>query len=267
MVKQDIPTQELRGWRFAAMTELRVINHILSESQSGRGGWLVTANLDHLRRLTCDEEFATLCRQANFLVADGMPLIWASRVQGTPLPERVAGSSLVSTLSRAAAEQGRSVFLLGGDPGTAEGAARVLQDRCPGLEIAGICCPTLSADITQNEAEFARIADLLARAKPDIIYVALGSPKQELLISQLRDLLPHAWWLGVGISFSYLCGRIRRAPGWVRQAGMEWLYRLAQEPRRLAGRYLRDDVPFCIGLLLRAAALGLSRTWSESRRD
>ena len=255
------PKRVLLGWEFAALSEQQCIDYILHEILAGRGGWVVTANLDHLRRLVREEEFAVLCREADLLVADGMPLIWASRIQGTPLPERIAGSSLISTLSAGAVKQECSVFFLGGDPGTAEAAADVLRRLYPGLKVAGACCPILGRNLQQDEQEIAQIANSLTIAQPDIVYVALGSPKQEVLISRLRNLLPGAWWLGVGISFSYVCGRIKRAPAWARRLGLEWFYRLVQEPHRLSRRYLRNDLPFFFVLFLRTTAIGFGRRW------
>jgi N-acetylglucosaminyldiphosphoundecaprenol N-acetyl-beta-D-mannosaminyltransferase len=180
-----------------------------------------------------------------------MPLIWASKLQGTPLPERVAGSNLISSLSAAAAERGRGIYLLGGATGTAEAAADVLSQRYPKLRVCGTCCPTI--DFEDGADGVAAVTENLRQAKPDIVYVALGSPKQEVLIDRLRDQLPGAWWLGVGNSFSFLCGHVHRAPLGVQRAGFEWLHRLIQEPRRLGRRYLIDGCPFAVKLLVGAA--------------
>lgn len=259
MKETDYPIEMLSGWPFAAVTEDQCVSYILREIREDRGGWVVTANLDLLRRLVRDGDFAALCGQASFIVADGMPLIWASWIQGSPLPERVAGSSLISALSAGAAKHACSVFLLGGKAGTAEAAAEVLSLHYPNLQVAGTCCPRISRNLEENEREIERIVDQLKAARPDIVYVALGSPKQEILINRLRPYFPGTWWLGVGISFSYLCGRIRRPPGWVRQSGLEWLYRLVQEPRRLAWRYLVNDFPFGVSLLIHAALIGIRR--------
>jgi N-acetylglucosaminyldiphosphoundecaprenol N-acetyl-beta-D-mannosaminyltransferase len=247
---QRLPTVTIRGQRFHALTEAQVIQHILRELAGGRGGWVITPNVDHLRRLSKDAALRELYRRADLVVADGMPLIWVSRLLGTPLPERVAGSSLVSTLSESAAQNHRSVYLLGGDEGTAEASARLLKQRYPNLEIAGVSCP--AAGFEKDAAKLGVLVDSLVRADPDIIYVALGSPKQERLIDMLRTTLPRAWWLGIGISFSLLCGRVRRAPGWMQHVGLEWLHRLFQEPKRLARRYLMQGLPFALGLLASA---------------
>jgi N-acetylglucosaminyldiphosphoundecaprenol N-acetyl-beta-D-mannosaminyltransferase len=154
-------------------------------------------------------------------------------------------------LSAQAAFRGKSIFLLGGNPGTAEAAALELQGRYPDLKIAGTFCPEMGFE--NNEPQWEMLVAAVVCAKPDIVYVALGSPKQELLIEQLRDKLPQAWWLGVGISFSFVSGDVQRAPVWVQQAGLEWLHRLLQDPGRLGKRYLVQGIPFAIELLASAA--------------
>lgn len=250
------PVVHLLDIPFAALAEFQVIDYILAELSAGRGGWVITPNLDILRRLVRDVSFRMLTSNATLLVADGMPLIWASRIQGTPLPQRVAGSTLLSTLSQAAAENGRSVFFLGGAPGTANAAAHVLQRRHPGLRVAGTHCPDIGFENDPVQAE--AIATVLADTRPDIVFVALGSPKQEHTITRLREALPGAWWLGIGIGFSFLAGDVRRAPAWMQRTGLEWLHRLCQEPRRLAKRYLVTGIPFGVQLLARAAMARLA---------
>lgn len=242
-----------------AVTEARTVELAIASLRAGRGGWVVTHNLDHLRLLRRDARFRTVCDQASLRVADGMPLIWASRLAGTPLPQRVAGSSLISSLSAAAAREGLSVFLLGGDPGAAEGAAAVLRGRHPDLRCAGTLCPPFGFE--HDAAMMAEIRRVLAEARPDIVYVALGAPKQEIVIAMLRDAVPRAWWLGVGISFSFLCGQVRRAPQWMQKVGLEWLHRLCQEPRKLGKRYLLQGIPFAVELFMGSAR----RRWAAYR--
>lgn len=253
-----LPVIALRGISIHAVSERECVDHVFDELGAGRGGWIVTPNLDHLRRLTRDANFRSLCERAELRVADGMPLLWAARLQGTPLPERVAGSNLIWSLSERAARAGRSVYLLGGDPGTAEESARVLRERFTSLRIAGIHCP--APGFERDAQALAQISAELARSGADLVLVALGSPKQEQLIAQLCAQLPRAWWIGIGISFSFVAGRVTRAPRWMQRLGLEWVHRLAQEPRRLARRYLVDGLPFAAALLVGCAWRGMRRT-------
>ncbi|TAJ23395.1 MAG: glycosyltransferase [Planctomycetota bacterium] len=255
MTASAAQTIELEGVRLHALDEGRCVAAVVAALARGRGGWIVTANLDHLRRLARDAALRASYARADLVVADGMPLVWAARLQRTPLPARVAGSDLIWSLSRAAADSGRSVYLLGGDPGTADAAAAELRVRFPGLRVAGTCCPEPGFERRAGEIE--ALAARIGAARPDIVFVALGSPKQEALIERLRGRVPNAWWMGVGISFSFVAGAVPRAPAWARSAGLEWLHRLAQEPRRLARRYLVDGLPFAALLLTRSAWRGL----------
>ncbi len=249
----ESPRVQLLGLTLDALTERQVVDHMMTNASRGRGGWVITPNLDHLRRFTIDPEFAAFFTQAELVVADGMPLVWASRLQGTPLPERVAGSDLIWSLSAAAAERQVPIYLLGGDPGTGEEAARVLCGRFPGLKISGIECPPFGFE--KDQTAVWKIIKRLQTSRPGIVFVALGSPKQEQLIATIRGCLPEAWFIGVGISLSFVSGHVTRAPRWMRR--MEWLHRLAQEPRRLARRYLIDGLPFLGVLIFSAAATRL----------
>lgn len=244
------PTIELEGLQFAAVGESQAAAHVVGQAAAGVGGWVVTPNLDIVRQCARDGRIADMVRSADLVVADGMPLIWASRLQKTPLPSRVAGSNLLPLVSEQAARRGLSVFLLGGNPGTAQRAGAVLAERYPGLRIAGTCCPPFGFE--RDPAELARISEVLREAKPDIVFVGLGFPKQEKLIEVLRPHQPSAWWLGIGVSFSFIAGEIGRAPLWMQRCGLEWVHRLLQEPRRLARRYLVDDIPFVFRLAVSA---------------
>jgi N-acetylglucosaminyldiphosphoundecaprenol N-acetyl-beta-D-mannosaminyltransferase len=201
-----------------------------------------------------------LVGSADLVVADGMPLIWASRLQGTPLPERVAGSTLCLSLARTLGAAKRSLFLLGGNEGIAEAASEELKRRFPGLIIAGTHYPPFGFE--KDAAQMESIQAKLQSAQPDVVYVALGSPKQEELIQRLRADLPAAWWLGVGISLSFITGEVRRAPKWMQKLGLEWTHRLAQEPMRLGRRYLIDGLPFA-ARLMSGSALARVRRWGR----
>ena len=237
----------LMGVRLDCVTEKQVITHVVANIRAGVGGWIVTPNVDHLRIISERPDLLRMMNEASLRVADGMPLVWASRLQGTPLPERITGAGLILSLTAAAARAGASIFLLGGDPGDAEAAADILKRANPDLKIAGIMCPRPGFE--SDPHQMTEIGDVLQAAKPDIVYSCFGFPKQELVIRALRDRLPSAWWLGLGGSLAIVSGRTRRAPRWMQNVGMEWLWRLGLEPRRLFQRYLVKDLPFAIRLL------------------
>jgi N-acetylglucosaminyldiphosphoundecaprenol N-acetyl-beta-D-mannosaminyltransferase len=167
-------------------------------------------------------------------------------LQGTPLPDRVAGSDLAWLVAERAAREGRSLYLLGGNPGSAEEAARRLVERWPKLRIAGTSSPSISEQPTP--AELAVVRGALEKTRPDVVFVGLGAPKEERLIAALRPDFPVTWWIGVGVSLSFIAGDVKRAPVWMQRVGLEWFHRLVQEPRRLAGRYLVEDLPFVVQL-------------------
>ncbi len=238
------------GW-VHKLTMDQTIDRIDHAIASHQGGWVVTPNLDILHKLTHDASFAKLVEPATIRVADGMPLIWASRIAGTPLPERVAGSDLVWHLCERAALRGYSIFLLGGDEGIAEKAARVLEDKYPSLGIAGTHCPPFGFEKDPEQMDLIRTK--LTETRPTIVLVALGCPKQERLIDTLRHDFPETWFFGIGISLSFVTGDVRRAPAWARKLGLEWAHRLLQEPGRLARRYLVVGIPFAARLFAGAA--------------
>lgn len=249
---QDRPEHTtLLGVEFACMTEYQAVAWICERTADGQGSFVITANLDHLRRCKVDDSYRELVHQADLVVADGMPLIWASRLQGPPLlPERVAGSSMTIALCEEAARRGLSMFLLGGDEGVAERAALRLVEKHPAIRIAGHHCPPFGFE--HDASEMDRIRTILKEARADIILVALGSPKQEKLIRDIREVSPRSCWIGVGISLSFITGDVVRAPVWVQKSGLEWLHRLVQEPRRLFKRYIIQGIPWGVRLLVHA---------------
>jgi N-acetylglucosaminyldiphosphoundecaprenol N-acetyl-beta-D-mannosaminyltransferase len=244
------PQINLFNLPLACVTRDEVVNLIFDALSQRRGGWLVTVNVDRMRRYCLDPQLGHLCSGADLVVADGMPVLWASRLRRTPLPDRVAGSDLVWLLAERAAGSGRSLYLLGGVAGAADGAAQRLRHRWPALRIAGTSEPTVSSVPTADELDALRSS--LAEAQPDIVYVGLGAPKEERVIGALRGDFAGAWWIGIGISLSFMAGAVPRAPRWMQRAGLEWLHRMIQEPKRLTRRYLVDDLPFLFQLLVRA---------------
>jgi N-acetylglucosaminyldiphosphoundecaprenol N-acetyl-beta-D-mannosaminyltransferase len=246
------PRVRVGGLEFDALTETEVIAFVSDAWAAGRGGSIVTVNIDIARAAARSPELAGLVATGSLVVADGMPLVWAARAAGDVLPERVAGSSLITTLSAAAARGGRSVFLLGGADGVPDKAGQTLVARSPGLRIAGTDAPPFGFDETDEGVQ--RTVAKVAAAGPDLVFVALGFPRQEQLINRLRQELPEAWFVGCGGAITMMAGVTPRAPRTMQRLGLEWVHRLALEPRRLARRYLRDDLPFAAGLLIRSAA-------------
>jgi len=246
----SVPHLALAGLPITPLTRAQVVEHVFAAIDEARGGWIITPNVDLARLYFSDPAFAAVYANAALLCPDGVPLLWAARLQGTPLPDRVAGSDLVWLLAERAAREGRSLFLLGAGPGVAEQAAARLQQRWPALRIAGTASPRISA--VPTPAEVAESRARIRTAGADLVYVALGSPKQELFIDAVRSSAPTAWWIGIGASLDFVTGGVRRAPAWMQRVGLEWLHRLAQEPRRLARRYLIEDLPFVVRLWAQA---------------
>jgi N-acetylglucosaminyldiphosphoundecaprenol N-acetyl-beta-D-mannosaminyltransferase len=252
--RDDPPrTVPLMGLEFAAVSERDTIEYVLEQHSDGRGGWICPVNLDVLRQWRGSSELRELVSSADLVVADGMPLLWAGGLQGSPLPERVAGSTLIVSLTDAAAGAGASIFLLGGNPGTAEAAVSKLTALIPNVRVAGTLCPPVGFEARPEW--LGRIEQSLTDTAPDIIYVGLGFPKQERLIVGLRTRLPRAWFVSCGVSFSFVAGEFPRAPLFLQQIGLEWLHRMAQEPRRLYRRYLLLGMPFLCQLLWSALAV------------
>jgi N-acetylglucosaminyldiphosphoundecaprenol N-acetyl-beta-D-mannosaminyltransferase len=255
------PMISLMGLRLACIDRRGLVDHMFASLETGRGGWIITANLDFLRRYVCDSEARMLYDAAEIRVADGMPLVWACWVQGDKLPERVPGSSLVWPVIERAAQKGRSVYLLGGAPGASGRAAKVLVDKYPSLKLCGSSSPVIESPPSSRDLEL--VLSEVERARPDILFVGLGSPKQEQLIRFLREHLPSTWMVGVGISFSFIAGDLKRAPAWMRKMGIEWVHRMMQDPGRLTKRYLVDDLPFALRLFPHALRVRLQRAYAR----
>jgi N-acetylglucosaminyldiphosphoundecaprenol N-acetyl-beta-D-mannosaminyltransferase len=205
--------------------------------------FVVTPNVDHIVMLQHHAGLIEAYRDAGMILADGIPVLWSSRLLGQPLPERVAGSDLVpELLTTAKSDQPLSVYLLGAAPGVADRAAQNIRRRWPAVEVVGAYSPPLGFDRSATECD--AILARVAAAAPDVLIVGLGAPKQELWVHKYRERLSAKVALCVGATIDFLAGERRRAPLWMQDAGLEWLYRVASEPRRLAARYARDAIIF-----------------------
>ena len=224
----------------------------------GRPRYVATINVDFITNILSwrkgrnrHPELMHILRKADMVTADGMPIVWASRWLGSPLVMRVPGSDLVPLLAEAAASKGKSFYFLGGKrfEMTAFRAARTLQKRLPELNVAGVDAPwvhTAGEALSQAEEEDDQIVERINAARPDILLIALGSPKQEIWFDRNRHRLKVPVVMGVGATFDFLAGTTPRAPKWMQQSGLEWFFRLCQEPKRLWKRYLVDFLKFSL---------------------
>jgi N-acetylglucosaminyldiphosphoundecaprenol N-acetyl-beta-D-mannosaminyltransferase len=201
--------------------------------------FVVTPNVDHTVLLQTHDRLRSAYADADLVLADGLPLVWASRFLRRPLPERVAGSDLVPEFfSTVPAQQPISVFLLGAAPGVANRAAAVIARRWPAVHVVGTYSPPLGFE--RNEAENCKIIQLIAESRPDVLIVGLGAPKQECWVHQHRASIHAKVALCVGATIDFLAGERKRAPRWMQRVGLEWFYRMSGEPKRLVRRYALD---------------------------
>lgn len=203
---------------------------------TGRTHQIATVNADFVVNSLHDPELRRILQTADMATADGMPLVWGSRLLGGPLPGRVTGADLVPALAQRAAEKGYSIFFLGARTGVAAQAATILQNRYPGLNVAGVFSPLPSAVLDMDRSA----VEAVQRAHPDILLVAFGNPKQEKWIHMYAQELHVPIAIGIGGTLDMIVGVTRRAPVWMQRIGLEWVYRLVQEPGRLVKRYLHD---------------------------
>ena len=217
---------------------------------------VVTPNLDFAVQARSDVELHRILCEADLVLCDGMPLVWASRWLGAALDQRIAGSDLVLALLERAASRGYRVFFLGSTQETLEAARSRCEERFPGIRICGVHSPPY-AELLALDRETLR--SHVRATRPDLLLVALGPPKQEKLISMISRELGVPCSIGVGASLDFLAGRFPRAPEWMRRSGTEWVFRLLMEPRRLFRRYSRDAAfffPMVAGQLLQTGRRG-----------
>jgi N-acetylglucosaminyldiphosphoundecaprenol N-acetyl-beta-D-mannosaminyltransferase len=220
---------------------IELVANALSESPSASGlcRYVVTPNLDHARLLRDHHELQAAYAQAWLVVADGMPLVWAAKWMGRPLPERVAGSDLVpGLLAAATATRPLRYFLLGAPPGVAEKAARCNLEKYPHAHCVGTLAPELGFE--HDETKCDAIVRSINDAEPDLLILGLGAPKQELWIAKHHHKLLAKVAICAGATIEFMAGQSSRAPPWMQNAGLEWVHRMSLQPKRLVARYARD---------------------------
>lgn len=240
---------------FDAVTQTQTIAAIDRLIGERRGGYVVTPNLDHLVEAAREPAFASAQAGASLSLVDGQPLVWMSRLLRAPLPEKVSGSDLLDPLMSYAARAGRRVFFFGSTPDVQREARRRLEARHPGLQVIGGDCSFWRPDDPTPACD-SPVVRAIAASGADIVIVALSCPRQELWMARHAAAIAPAIAFGLGASLDFAAGTVRRSPAWMSRAGLEWLFRLAQEPRRLAHRYLVRDMA---ALPILARALWTSR--------
>lgn len=201
---------------------------------------IVPVNVDVLVKAEKDQELQKAIYEANYILADGQILLWISRLFKYPIPEKISGSDLVPEVCRLAASKGYSVFILGGREGVAKKAAENLQSQFPDIRMAGTYCPPFGFEHKKKEIHKMNVAVWTAR--PDILILCLGCPKQEKYLYTQKDKYKATVTICAGATVDFLAGNIKRAPGWVSKCGLEWFYRFLKEPKRLFKRYFIDDM-------------------------
>ena len=224
---------------------VRVLETLIEDGQPHQ---VVTVNVDFLQIAQRLPRLQQIINTSDLSVPDGVPLVWMARYLGMKDCRRITGPDMIDALAHLAVERNKRVYLLGGAAGAASGARASLEARFPGLNVCGVHEPV--------EAEYPFPAEMdedicrrIREAKPDVLFVAFGCPKQELWLRDHMQSLGIPISVGIGGSFNFLSGRIPRAPKLMQRLGLEWVYRLGREPNRLWRRYLLADLPFAIKLI------------------
>ena len=208
--------------------------------QENKNAYVVTPNVDHIVQLEQGGELVDVYKGADLVLTDGKPLVWISRLYGTPIKEKISGSDLFPLLCKMAAKKGYTMFFLGAAEGVAHRAADNLMRKFNGLKVVGTYSPPLGFEKDENEMR--RIIQMIKAVHPHILVVGLGCPKQELFIFHNKDKLGVPISLGLGASLDFEAGCVNRAPKWMSENGLEWFYRFIQEPKRMFKRYFIDDI-------------------------
>ena len=202
--------------------------------------YVVTPNLDHIVILENDKEFAEIYKNADLIVADGKPLIWISRYLGNPIKEKISGSDLFPKVCEMAALKNYSIFILGAAEGVAAKAAINLRSKFIGLNICGTYSPPIGFE--KDMDELYKIYNLIKQANPDILAVSLGSPKGEKFIYNHLEEYGVPLSISIGATIDFEAGNVKRAPKWMADNGLEWFFRITQDPKRLVKRYWNDVI-------------------------
>ena len=215
---------------------LQAVDQLIQENKSA---YVVTPNVDHIVQLETSKELQDVYNNASLILTDGKPLLWIAKWYGTPIKEKLSGSDLFPLLCDMAAKKGYKMFFLGAAEGVAAKAAKNLAKRYKGLQVVGTYSPPFGFE--NNEDEMDKIKKMIKKVEPHILVVGLGCPKQEKFMYHYCKELGVPISFGLGASLDFEAGNVKRAPKWMANHGLEWLFRITQDPKRMAKRYLIDD--------------------------
>ncbi|MET0554540.1 MAG: WecB/TagA/CpsF family glycosyltransferase [Vicinamibacteria bacterium] len=238
-------SQRVLGMRVDAVDPARTLSAVEASVATGRRVYVCFANVHAVMEARADREARRAYERSDLTVADGMPLVWLGRRRGFSGIARVYGPDFTLLACERAAAAGWSVFFYGAAPGVADRMAERLRARFPALRVAGTLSPPFGALRPDEDAALVRTVNA---ARPDVVFVGLGCPRQEKWMASHRAAIEAPVLLGVGAAFDFHAGEVRQAPRWMMKAGLEWLYRLSREPRRLWRRYLVLNPLFIFGL-------------------
>ncbi len=232
--------QQLLNTYVNNLTMSETIDAVEELIKSEKKSYVVAINVDVVIKIENDPYLKKIVDNADMVLVDGKPLVWISNFYGKPLKAKISGSDLVPLLCEEASKKQYSIFIIGGKEGVAEQAKQNLEKRLPGIRIVGTYAPTYGFE--KNDAELNKINTLLSEAKPDLLIACFGCPKQEKWIFENISKYDAKVSICAGATVDFLAGNIKRAPRWMSEHGLEWLYRFLQEPKRMFRRYFIDDM-------------------------
>lgn len=247
MIRPELPRFDVLGVGVHACSFREALDRILDAKGRTGLGYVCFCNAHGLVEARDRPELGEAYGRAYLAAPDGMPLVWLGRHYGARGIERVYGPDVLLAACDEGRRLGLSHYFFGGREGVAQALAGKLEERFPGLRVAGCSTPS---DSPENESEFAKLEKRVDELRPDLLWVGLGAPKQELFMARRASALKAGLLLGVGAAFDFHSGRVAQAPRWMQRGGLEWLHRLCREPRRLGGRYLRTTPRFAASVAL-----------------
>lgn len=233
---------ELLGIEINNFTMSDALGRVEALIESRKKSMVFPLNVYMVVKIHKDKVFKSVLSGGDIILSDGMSLLWGAKILGRPLREKVSGSDLLPAFCEIAAKKGYKLFFLGAGPGVAAKAARILTQKNPGLQIVGVYSPPFGFE--DDEEENKKIVQMIREAKPHVLFVGLGAPKQEEWIWKHKDEIGVPVSIAVGATFDFVAGTVKRAPKWMQKSSLEWFFRVCQEPRRLWKRYFIANTIF-----------------------